>query len=96
MRRSLPRCGAVLGHAVAGAGVAHDRFMVRQAEHFAARLEREARTGRAEQIRRAYLLALGRAPTEREQTLLSGYATRYGMAAVCRLILNLNEFVFVD
>jgi hypothetical protein len=74
----------------------NDRFMVRQAEHFAARVEREAGSERGAQVQRAYLLALGRAPSEREQTLLSAYARRHGLAAACRVVLNLNEFVFVD
>jgi hypothetical protein len=74
----------------------NDRFMVRQAEHFAARLQREAASEQGAQVRRAYLLALGRPPSEREQALVSAYAARHGLAAACRLMLNLNEFVFVE
>jgi hypothetical protein len=74
----------------------NDRFMVRQAEHLAARVRREAGGDRAAQVRRAWLLALGRRPVEREQRLLERYAARHGLAGACRLILNLNEFVFVD
>jgi hypothetical protein len=74
----------------------NDRFMVRQAEHFAARVRREAGEGVAEQVTRAYLLALGRPPTRREAELVSAYAERHGMAAACRVVLNLNEAVFVD
>jgi hypothetical protein len=48
------------------------------------------------QVKRLYLLALGRSPSPRESELLSGYARRHGAAAACRLVLNLNEFVFVD
>jgi hypothetical protein len=74
----------------------NDRFMVRQAEHFAARLQREVGDDVLEQIRRAYKLALSRTATPREIGLLSGYVKRHGLAAGCRVILNCNEFMFVD
>ncbi|MCI0455785.1 MAG: PSD1 and planctomycete cytochrome C domain-containing protein [Gemmataceae bacterium] len=71
----------------------NDPFMVRMSEHFARRV---APAGSVEeQVRRAYLLALGREPTEGERTRLAGYATRHGMANACRLLLNCNEFLFV-
>jgi hypothetical protein len=73
----------------------NDRFMVRQAEHFAARLRAEAGPEIGRQIHRAYLLALGRPPAAREVDLLARHAERHGMANVCRVIFNLNEFVFV-
>ena len=74
----------------------NDRFMVRQAEHFAARLRGEAGSDESAQVRRGYLLALGRAATARETALLAGYARRHGIAAACRVLLNCNEFIFVD
>ena len=49
----------------------------------------------AGQIRRAYLLALGRAPTAKESAALVGYAGRHGLVNVCRVLLNCNEFMFV-
>lgn len=39
---------------------------------------------------------LGRAPTDVEQNLLVNLARQYGMAEVCRLMWNLNEFHFID
>ena len=50
----------------------------------------------ADRIRRMYLLALGRDPTESESTALSAFAERHGLANACRLILNSNEFMFVN
>jgi hypothetical protein len=71
----------------------NDPFMVRMSEHFARRV---SSAGPVEgQVRRAYLLALGREPTEGERARLAGYATRHGMANACRLLLNCNEFLFV-
>ncbi len=71
----------------------NDRFMVRQCEHFAARV---AAAGELRaQVGRAFLLALGRPPTEKETAALSSYAARHGMANACRLLLNSNEFLFI-
>jgi mono/diheme cytochrome c family protein len=73
----------------------NNRFMVRQAEHFASRLGGAGRDTAA-QIERAYRLALGRSPSREEITMLTGYADKHGLPNVCRLILNMNEFLFVD
>jgi hypothetical protein len=71
----------------------NDRFMVRQAEHFAARVS--AAGEMRERVRQAWTLALGREPGEKELALLTAYAERHGLANACRVILNTNEFVFV-
>ncbi|HEX7448051.1 MAG TPA: DUF1549 and DUF1553 domain-containing protein [Pirellulales bacterium] len=73
----------------------NDHFMVRQSEHFAQRL-RTAHEQLPEQIRAMYQLALGRDPTKNESAALAAYAARHGLANACRLILNSNEFVFVN
>jgi hypothetical protein len=73
----------------------NDRFMLRHAEHFAARVEKTG--GDLEiQIHTAYRLALGREPKPEEARLLIDYARKHGLANTCRLILNTNEFSFVD
>jgi hypothetical protein len=72
----------------------NDRFMVRQCEHFAARVNQMS-SDPGKQIEAAFQLALGRSPTPRETAGLQAYASRHGMANACRLILNSNEFMFV-
>jgi len=73
----------------------NNRFMIRQAEHFAARLEQT--TGdRAAQISLACQLALGRDPSVDERRLFAQYAAENGLVNMCRVILNSNEFLFVD
>jgi hypothetical protein len=73
----------------------NDRFIVHQSEHFAARV-----SGMAEnlddQITAVYQLALNRAPRKAEAAELAAYARKHGLANLCRLILNSNEFMFVD
>ncbi len=73
----------------------NNRFMVRMAEHFAARVE-SAGDDTPTQLREAWRLALGREPTEDELVELSAYAAKHGLPNACRVLLNANEFVFVD
>ena len=61
-----------------------------------ARVEAEAGTDPAARVDRAFRLALQRRPQAEEREVFAGYAQRHGWAAACRLLLNLNEFVFVD
>lgn len=71
-------------------------FMVRQAQAFADRLQAIPNTTDSERVIRAFELALSRPPTDDERVALSRYAQRHGWANACRLIFNLNEFVYVD
>ena len=73
----------------------NDRFVLRQSEHFAARLQARSPELGA-QVDAAFRLALGRAPSLAEAEEASAYARRHGLANLCRLVFNLNEFVFVD
>ncbi|HWG41770.1 MAG TPA: DUF1553 domain-containing protein [Gemmataceae bacterium] len=73
----------------------NDRFMLRMAAHFAERVEKQGGDLPA-QVIAAYRLALGREPTAEERRVLIEYARKHGMANICRLMLNTNEFSFVD
>jgi hypothetical protein len=73
----------------------NDPFMVRQAEHFAARLEK-ASDDPKKRIKTAFLLAFGRPPDREERDNLAAYAKKHGLANACRLLFNANEFVFID
>ncbi|MBD3675631.1 MAG: DUF1553 domain-containing protein [Planctomycetaceae bacterium] len=73
----------------------NNKFMVAMSEQFAQRLEADVESLDA-QVRRGFALALSRPPTDDELTALVSYAEQNGLTNTCRLILNLNEFVFVD
>jgi hypothetical protein len=73
----------------------NNRFILTMAKHMAERLERSAEIPE-ERITLAFRTALGRSPTVSEQAALMDYAKAHGLANACRVILNLNEFVFVD
>jgi hypothetical protein len=68
---------------------------VAMAKHFAARVHKEA-AGLEAQTKRAFALALSRDPTGDELAPLLDYAKREGLENSCRVIMNLNEFSFVD
>ena len=73
----------------------NDPFMVRQSERFAHRLSALGRESGAE-VDAAFGLAFGRLPTADERAALAAYAKQHGMANACRVLLNTNEFGFVD
>ncbi|HSH92750.1 MAG TPA: DUF1553 domain-containing protein [Roseimicrobium sp.] len=73
----------------------NNRLMVVMAKHFADRAA-EAGPSLETQIDSAYRIAFGRNPTAKERRDIASYARVHGMANACRLMFNLNEFVFVD
>jgi len=71
-------------------------FMLRQSRYFAERIENEVGDSVVEQVNRAFQLALGRLPLEQEQRLAVSFVEQDGLFALCRSLLNSNEFVYVD
>ena len=63
---------------------------------FARRLEREAVTDRAAQVRLAFSLALGREPDAGEQRRCVEFLQSRSLPELCRALFNLNEFIYVD
>ncbi len=63
-------------------------FMLRMAEHLAARVNGD--------VGMAGRLVLGRELNASEMEAYRGYAAKHGMANLSRLLLNTNEFLFVD
>jgi hypothetical protein len=70
-------------------------LVVNQAQFMAERLDAET-DGSDEEIRRAWRLALGRGPTDAELSVMLPYREKHGLANACRVLLNSNEFIFVD
>ena len=71
-------------------------FVNQQARHFAARLRQEAGTAPDAQVRHAWRLALCREPTAVEQAQMQAFLREESLEQMCRVILNLNEFVYPD
>jgi len=70
-------------------------FVLHQSEAFARRLERVGAC-LDEQVKVAFELAYGREATTDEVEFVRGYVGRHGLANLCRLIVNSNEFLFVN
>lgn len=68
---------------------------VAMAGHFAGRVQQEMPL-LPDQVKHAFSLALSRAPSPEEAAALIAYAKAEGLENTCRILLNLNEFTFVD
>ena len=71
-------------------------FLLHQARYFAERIEREAGTLPQAQAQRAFRLAFTRAPSADERRRATEFIARDGLFQLCRVLLNANEFVYVD
>ena len=73
----------------------NNRFMTTMAERMGQDLK-GANMDRKNGLRNLFYRLTGREIREDELAALDDYAARHGEANVCRIMLNLNEFVFVD
>ncbi len=73
----------------------HDRLLIRQCDHLAERLKRES-PDLPGQIIVLYRRVLLRDPTADDVSSFTPYAEKHGLANACRLLLNSNEFLYVD
>ena len=78
--------------AIQALALMNNPFVLKQAEHLAER----ARMAGGDQIRHIFRWTLQRDPDPKEEALLKPYLAREGLENLCRLILNTNEFLFVD
>jgi hypothetical protein len=65
-----------------------------EAEHLAARLQKEAGPKKEDQIRRAFELILSRPPRPAELDKFASFTGK--MDALCRVLLNSNEFLYTE
>jgi hypothetical protein len=74
----------------------NNNFVITQAKQFAARLRKEAGNDTAAQVDRAFLLALGRAPSASEKLSSIEYVKGgpERLPEFCQAMFNLNEFVY--
>jgi hypothetical protein len=71
-------------------------FATEIAGAFAERLRREAGEDARAQIERAFALALQRAPDDEERRACRRFLAARSLPELCRALLNLNEFAYVD
>ncbi len=71
-------------------------FVNAQASHFAARLRNEAGSNKKAQVSLAWRLALCREPSASELSTMEAFLREEPLEQLCRVILNLNEFVYPE
>ncbi|MDB6032633.1 MAG: Planctomycete cytochrome [Verrucomicrobiales bacterium] len=73
----------------------NSRFILDQSETLATRLRKEAGADSAAQVQRAWQLAFNRLPDSTESKEAVAFAQTEGLPALCRAVLNSNEFLFI-
>ena len=73
----------------------NNSLMLVMAKQFAVRVEQGGGDAGLK-VRRAFHEAMGRSATADEVEALTRYAEGNGLPNLCRVLFNLNEFVFVD
>jgi cytochrome c553 len=81
--------------ALQAAAMMNDPLLVRQCEHMAERLA-GLKSNLPDQIAAAFQLLYGRPPETQEVDEVMNHAVEHGLSNVCRVLLNSNEFLFVD
>ena len=76
--------------------LSNNPFMLKQSEYFAERLKKESGARPEKQIDRAFGLAFGRHPTREEKQAALNTLRNKGLFALCHVLLNANEFAYVD
>ena len=69
--------------------------MLQQARYLATRIENETDSHDAA-IRRAFGLCFQRSPTQDEFTASTHLVAEQSLFALCRMLINANEFVYID
>jgi mono/diheme cytochrome c family protein len=75
--------------------LSNNDFMLRQSQYLAQRVEREAAELNS-RVRRAFALCFQRSPTAAELAAASKLTEEQGLFALCRMLLNANEFIYLD
>ena len=71
-------------------------FMLRQARYLGERIERSAGPNLDEQVEMAFRLAFNRSAKLEESQISEAVIEKDGLFALCRTLLNANEFVYLD
>ena len=66
------------------------------AEHFAARVAKQAGDSAEASVDTGWRLAFGRPPNEKERQMAIDYLRRNSLPRLCLLLFNMSEFIYVD
>ncbi|MCH2201430.1 MAG: DUF1553 domain-containing protein [Fuerstiella sp.] len=76
--------------------VLNHSFTLDMARALADRLQRDAGDDRRSQLRRAYELCYARQPTDNEINACGELLDHHGLAALCRVLLNTSELIYLQ
>ncbi|HBL45660.1 MAG TPA: hypothetical protein DDZ90_19950 [Planctomycetaceae bacterium] len=71
-------------------------FVLRMSDHLAERIQQRVGTGQEKQVEELFLLAYQRQPQPAELSTACEFCEQHGLSALCRVILNSNEFLYVN
>ena len=74
----------------------NNAFVLRQARAFADRIEREVESDRERHIRRAFEIALGRTPGQKEMAWSEDLVGEHGLSSLCWGLFNTSEFLYLN
>lgn len=74
----------------------NNSFVMRMANNYAERVKVDSPEDSSRQAQLVYQLAFGRNPDEAEFAASKQFIMSHGLTAFCRVVLNSNEFVYVD
>ena len=74
----------------------NNSFLLRMSANCAARVLRDAGKEPGDQIELAFQLIYARAPDTAERESSRQFVTTYGLPALCRVLFNSNEFLYID
>jgi hypothetical protein len=75
--------------------LSNNEFMLQQAQHLATRIEQTSTTNDSK-IKQAFALTLQRPPNATELEAATQLVAEQKLFALCRMLLNANEFVYLD
>ena len=81
--------------AVQAFAMLNNAFLIRQCEHIATRISEKANSPKT-QAQSAFQLILLRSASEQERAKFAAYIAHHGLANACQLLLNGNEFLYLD
>jgi len=76
--------------------LSNNSFVLRMAEACADTIRREVGPEARSQVRQLFERAYGRSPAAEESRDCEALVGQYGLAALCRVVFNSNEFLYVD
>ena len=71
-------------------------FVLRMSDLLAERVQQRAGSESQKQVTELFLLTFQRRPLKQEALMAREFLEQYGLSALCRVILNGNEFLYVN